>query len=723
MKYTAILLLLSGVVGSYGKCEMSDSVVPALEQFENKSGFCRLGSTVDIVLPENSDGILPMAKAFSADARKVSAVKFSPLSKYNSSKSGVVLHLDTRCDDTESYRLNVSTRRVDIYASGEAGLYYGLQTLLQLIPPGAKDAVIPCCRIEDGPRFKWRGVMLDCSRHFFSVPEIKRVLDMMAMFKLNTFHWHLVDDPAWRLEIKKYPQLTEKGSLRNGRRTNKDGFFYSQKQVRDVIRYAADRAITVVPEIEMPGHSWTALSIMRNLRCNPGNNQNIYCAGKDETFEFLEDVLDEVFALFPSEYVHIGGDEAGKAPWKNCPLCQKRMQDNDLKNENELQSWFVKRIEKFFSTRGRRMLGWDEIIEGGLSPAASVMHWRDGAGASVEHAAAEGHNVVMTPQSFCYLDFHQDRDWFNEPPGWNGAVTLQKAYSFEPVPASLPQDKEHFILGGQGNLWTERVATDQHLEYMLFPRIIALSESLWSPKSKRSYASFAKRLPRALERLSLCGINYRDPDGIDFKLKGNKLTMLPEIPGAKILYTLDGSEPTLASEVYHNSITITRPVVVRAVSLGIDGKPGRTKEFVAAGYVSARRIKLKCSQASHSKHTQPQRMLDGSSWTVWRTTKLNPGASFPVDIDLKLPAKINVRGFIYEPHTDGADQGYILKYQIFSAADNEKFTEPFFSGTFVAARQRRVVIFPQPKSATRIRLRILDAVGDYVSISELKIIR
>ena len=425
----------------------------------------------------------------------------------------------------EGYELQVTTTAVTLAANSPAGIFYGQQTLRQL---RTAEGALPCCRIWDKPRFGWRGLMVDVSRHFFTKEEIKHFLDVMALHKFNVFHWHLVDDQGWRVEIKRYPRLTEIGAWRNGigfgldagasrnyRADGRYGGFFTQDDVREIVAHAASRQITVVPEIELPGHSTAALAAHPEFSCsggpyaiemNGGICAGIYCAGQEAVFELLENVLGEVIALFPGQYLHIGGDEVPKANWKNCPRCQQRLRTEGLKNEDELQSYFIKRIEKFINARGRRLIGWDEILEGGLAPNATVMSWRGVAGGIA--AANAGHDVVMTPTTHCYFDFYQDRGGQPLAAGYQGVLPLAKVYEFEPIAAEIPADKAHHVLGGGGNLWTECMPNYGHLQFMAYPRACALAETLWSPKDSRNYANFQARLKTHTKLLDTLGVTY-----------------------------------------------------------------------------------------------------------------------------------------------------------------------------------------------------------------------
>ena len=428
----------------------------------------------------------------------------------------------------EGYRLEVEANRVRVVGRG-AGLFYGMQTLTQLLPAeGAPPLLVPAVHITDYPRFRYRGLLLDVARHFFPVEFIKKQLDLMAQYKLNMFHWHLTDDQGWRIEIKKYPRLTEIGSRR--KETIKLQFFdpyvgdgvphggyYTQEQVRDIVAYARARHITVIPEIEMPGHAQAALASYPELACTPGPfevsttwgvHKDVFCP-KEVTFRFLEGVLTEVMDLFPGQYVHIGGDEVPKDRWKESPEAQAVIRREGLKNEEELQSYFIRRIEKFLNARGKRLIGWDETLEGGLAPNAIVMSWR-GEGGGIK-AARKGHEVVMAPTGYCYFDYVQG-DLRREPLNIGARLTLDTVYSYDPIPDELRPSEAKYILGAQGAMWTEYQKTPEEVEYMVFPRLLALSEVVWSPPARKDYQGFLRRLPYHLGRLERHRVAFRIPE-------------------------------------------------------------------------------------------------------------------------------------------------------------------------------------------------------------------
>ena len=457
--------------------------------------------------------------------------KFYKMELQSSDRNDDVIQLKLSASermDKEGYRLNIDKNGILITASDPNGIFYGIQTLKQLLSPDTTARmVLSYLEIKDKPRFSWRGLHLDCCRHFFPVSFIRKYIDDMAMYKMNTFHWHLTEDQGWRLEIKKYPNLIDIGSWRDetylGRKIDKyDGIgyggFYTQDQVREIVRYAAERFITIIPEIEMPGHSSAALAGYPDLGCTGGPYEvqkkrgvfpDVFCAGKEESFNFLEGVIDEVCELFPSTYIHIGGDECRKTSWEKCPLCQKRIKDEGLKDANELQSYFVRRMEKYLISKGRRLIGWEEILEGGLAPEATVMPWKKNTVAG-SVAARQKHDVIMCPATNCYFNYYQVKDITNEPPGYPGFLPLEKVYSFEPVPADLSKEDSHYIIGAQACVWSEYISTTSNLEYTIFPRICAMSEVIWSPAEKKDFSGFKERLETEFQRLKLYKINYCD---------------------------------------------------------------------------------------------------------------------------------------------------------------------------------------------------------------------
>ena len=501
------------------------SIIPKPSEIAPRNGSFTLDKECTIQFDSANNEVARIAGFFSEYIDNVYHIKVKANSKGNSIQFKIISKLNL---GKEGYLLKVDKKSIIITASEPNGLFYGMQTLKQMLPINAKNGelVIPVADIKDQPRFAWRGNMLDVGRHFFPVSFIKKYIDILAMYKINTFHWHLTEDQGWRIEIKKYPLLTEISSWRDetvlGHNTPEyDGIgyggFYTQDQAREIVKYAAERYITVVPEIEMPGHSVAALTAYPELGCTGGPyevrkiwgvSKDVYCAGKEETFVFVQNVLDEILDIFPSEFIHIGGDECPKDSWEKCDACQKKIKDEGLKDEHELQSYFISRMDKYLSSKGRRLIGWDEILEGGLAPSATVMSWRGEKG-GIE-AAKQKHDVVMTPNSFMYIDYYQSQDKENEPDAIGGFLPLEKVYSYEPIPEELTKEEAKFILGVQTNLWTEYIATTKKAEYMLLPRLQAQAEVAWTKQELKDFNNFEKRLEEDYKRLDKLGINYRN---------------------------------------------------------------------------------------------------------------------------------------------------------------------------------------------------------------------
>jgi len=486
----------------------------------------------------------------------------------------------------EAYELEVSKEGILITGNTFQGLFYGMQTLKQLLTPNAKvkAPLLNYVNIKDEPAFGWRGMMLDVSRHFFSKDSVKKVIDILAMHKMNKMHWHLVDGIGWRIQIDKYPELTKRGAWRKVKQNRKPwesyescyedsegevyGGYYTKNDIREIVAYAAERYIDVIPEIEMPGHSEAALQCYPKFSCDGKGTSGVYCAGNEGSFEFLQDIINEVVELFPNEYLHIGGDEVGKDAWLKCEKCKKRMQDENLHGGEELQSYFVKRMESFVHSKNRKLIGWDEILEGGLPERATVMSWR-GVKGGIE-AANAGHDVVMSPGAPCYFDHSQGKSEF-EPPSWGGYNSLLKVYDFNPVPNGIASDKRQHILGGQANLWTEQIKTLTHLQYMMLPRICALSEALWTHPSQKNKEKFIKKTDVHFDRLKELGYNFAGSSlSPDYEVNYNKesktfyLKLKNELELYEVRYTLDGSEPSINSKIYKEPIKYNTPIELYA---------------------------------------------------------------------------------------------------------------------------------------------------------------
>jgi hexosaminidase len=501
----------------------------------------------------------------------------------------------------EAYSLKVSDRKILIRASGPAGIFYGINTLIQLINRGKEGCFIPGVEITDNPRFSWRGMHLDVSRHFFSVSDIKKYIDLLALHKMNIFHWHLTDDQGWRIEIKKYPELTRIGAFRIAGRDipwdydqqlscdkSKDlyGGYYSQQEIRDIVKYAKERFITIVPEIEMPGHSQAALTAYPFLSCsgtpyvkNPDVSFEFthpFCAGNDETFVFLQDVLREVFELFPSEYIHIGGDEANHSPWESCPKCQKRMHDNGLKSTAELQAWFIEKADSFIRLNGRKTIGWDEIMDGNLTREAAIMSWRS-AGQTLT-ALSSGYKAVSTASEYLYLN--RPQDIADGKPG--SSLSLKEVYSFEPVDEKASPDEASRLMGINGCMWSENLPDLQSLEKHLLPRLGAIASIAWTSTGTIPFEEFEKELPAYYSFLDREGADYwiDSPKGFGddmFFEDTYELKMQSPFPGAVVRYTLDGTEPGAASDIYRETIVMGSSGTVKSRIFLPSGRSGETR--------------------------------------------------------------------------------------------------------------------------------------------------
>ncbi len=570
-------------------------VIPKPVSVTKKEGIFQLNNKTQFIFKVSNQAEKDFVELATEMLNEASGLTVNHINSSAELEGNILVQINNPFDaeiGTEGYKLTIKTDRVFLNANTTAGLFYGVQTLWQLLT-AEEGLTLPCLEITDYPRFGWRGLHLDVSRHFMPVEFIYKYIDYIAMHKMNVFHWHLVDDQGWRIEIKKYPKLTEVGAWRADRENldwdsrkgpvkNSEaeyGGFYSQEEVKSIVEYAQGKNVTILPEIEMPAHVMSGLAAYPEFSCTgeyypvPSGGvwpiTHIFCAGNDATFHFLEDVLTEVMQLFPSTFIHIGGDEATKTEWEKCEKCQKRMADEGLNDTHELQSYFIKRIEKFLNKNGRRMIGWDEILEGGLAPEATVMSWRGEKGGI--DAAKLGHDVVMTPGSHCYFDHYQG-DPSLEPKAWGGFTTLKKVYSYEPVPAELSENEARHILGAQANVWTEFMPDGKQVEYMIMPRMAALSEVLWSPKESRDWGDFSQRMDTQYERYKKLGVNYANsafqvaasPE-LDAESKSVRISLSTEAWQPEIGYTTDGTEPGANSTKYTEPFNITETTTVKAV--------------------------------------------------------------------------------------------------------------------------------------------------------------
>lgn len=554
-----------------------------------------LKSGVKILYPEGNAQMQRNAELL-AEYLKTATGKDFAVEAGTEGKNAIVLALGVDNKNPEAYELKVAGEGVTVKGATEAGVFYGIQTLRKSLPV-AVDANIslPAVDIKDAPRFAYRGAHFDTSRHFFTVDEVKTYIDMLALHNMNRMHWHFTEDQGWRIEIKKYPKLTEIGSKRSetviGKNSGKyDGIphegFYTQEEAKEIVKYAAERFITVIPEIDIPGHMQAALAAYPELGCTGGPyevwkmwgvSEDVLCIGNDQSLKFLEDVFAELIEIFPSEYIHIGGDECPKVRWAQCPKCQARIKQLGLKSdakhtkEERLQSYVISHVEKFLNEHGRQIIGWDEILEGGLAPNATVMSWR-GEGGGIE-AAKQHHDVIMTPNTYLYFDYYQSKDTDNEPLAIGGYLPVERVYSYEPMPKSLTPDEQKYIKGVQANLWTEYIPTFSHAQYMVLPRWAALAEVQWSAPEKKDYANFLSRLPRLIQWYDAEGYNYAKhvfdvtaeftPNTTD----GTLDITLNTLDDAPIHYTLDGSEPTAASPRAEGVVKVKENAVFSAKAL------------------------------------------------------------------------------------------------------------------------------------------------------------
>ena len=682
MKKTVLALfvvLISGMISCSQKKQtnpMVIQIIPKPLDAEQLTGDFSINSSVVFVAPENSD-LEKVALLFSEKIKTSTGISLK-VEKEKPSSDYIVLELDPSLSlNDEGYTLQVTKEGATIRAKAAKGIFYGMQTFMQLLPPEIESSQIvehmewsvPCVNIKDEPRFSWRGMLLDAGRHFVSVDFIKKQLDVLAMLKINKLHWHLTEDQGWRIEIKRYPKLTSIGA----KRTEGDGSihegFYTQEQIKEVVAYAQARYIDVVPEIEMPGHALAALAAYPELSCTGGpfkprilwgTEKEVFCAGNDSTFTFLENVLTEVIPLFPYEFFQLGGDECPKDRWNACFKCKVRMKNEKIKDGNQLQSYFMHRMEKILIAHGKKMMGWDEILDGGLSPSANVMSWRGEEGGIA--AANQGHDVVMSPGKYMYLNFYQG-DPKIEPVAKDGYITCESMYNYEPLPSAIEPGKAKHILGAQANMWTEYIYKEASAEYQIYPRILALAELTWTAKSKKDYKDFEQRLSSQLIRLDGHHINYYvpQPEGPTSQIAFTDKVSLPfttTLPVDRIVYTTDGSEPSEKSAVYKDPLLFTENTVLKIASILPQGKMSTVRHIVIekqsylpAASVEGTRQGLKCKTA----HGYFLKVADISAAKSWKTATIdsipqaNNMLSWGYSIDTANFKAVELTGYIELP--------------------------------------------------------------------------
>lgn len=590
-----------------------------------------LNANTVICLQTNSQDMKRNASMLASYIKEATGI--SPtIGKFVKGSPAIILSIDKTISNAEGYKLNANAKQISIAGASAAGVFYGIQTLRKSLPlcsGKTTQVTIPAVQIADAPRFAYRGTHLDVSRHFVTTDSIRQFIDMLALHNINRFHWHLTDDQGWRIEIKKYPLLTAIGSKRAqtviGHNSGKyDGKpysgYYTQKEIREIVKYAADRYITIVPEIDLPGHMQAALAAYPELGCTGGPykvweiwgiSDDVLCAGNDKTMKFIDDVLKEVVGLFPSKYIHVGGDECPKVRWKDCPKCQARIKALHLEAkdghsaEERLQSYVITHATKFLKSLGRNIIGWDEILEGGLAEGATVMSWRGESGGIA--AAKQNHDVIMTPNTYLYFDYYQSLDKANEPDAIGGYLPLERVYSYEPMPKELTADEAHHIIGVQANIWTEYMPTFKQMQYMGLPRIAALSEVQWTQPQLKDYNDFTNRLIGLTHLYDRLGYNYAKHlynvnISIDSDTKWREIVVHMTTAGdAEIRYTLDGSQPTASSTLYTGAIHLQKSAKIRATAF----RNGKSSQVSSQDIVfnKATACPVKLLQPTHKSYT------------------------------------------------------------------------------------------------------------------------
>ena len=672
-------LAVAGLLASCqsSKQEANYQIIPLPQEIVTAQGTpFALKSGVKILYPQGNEKMKRNAE-FLSDYLKTATGKTFTVEAGSEGKNAIMLTLGLENENPEAYQLTVSGEGVIIKAPTEAGVFYGIQALRKSLPIAVGSTItLPPVDIKDSPRFAYRGAHFDVSRHFFTVDEVKTYIDMMALHNMNRLHWHITDDQGWRIEIKKYPKLIEVGSKRSetviGRNSGKyDGTpyegHYTQEEAKEIVDYAAERYITVIPEIDLPGHMQAALTAYPELGCTGGPyevwkiwgvSEEVLCAGNDKTLQFIDDVLTEIMDIFPSEYIHIGGDECPKVRWEQCPKCQARIKALGLKSdskhtkEERLQSFVINHAVQFLGEHGRRAIGWDEILEGGLAPSATVMSWRGEAG-GIE-AAKQKHDVIMTPNTYLYLDYYQTTDTENEPLGIGHYVPLERVYSYEPFPAALSPEEQQYIKGVQANLWTEYIPTLSHAQYMVLPRWAALSEVQWTMPEKKNYDDFLDRLIRLVHWYDVEGYNYGkhvffvSAEFTPNEAEGTLDIALSTIDDAPIHYTLDGSEPTASSLLYEGVLKVKENATLSAVAVRPTGNSRVLKEKIEFSKSSMKPIVANQPLNKQYMYKGVTTLVDGlkgngnyktGRWIAFYNNAMD------VTIDLKQPTEVSSVAF------------------------------------------------------------------------------
>ena len=721
----------------------SINIIPKPTSLKSSGSSFDLLSINGIYIENNSTDEKEIAEIFQNYLRPLKKLKIEHSTHDVKNKINISLNPKHNLKE-ESYKLKIDDEKsVTLKASSKSGLFYGFQSFRQLCDPDLEKKIkpnntaIPSCDIIDTPSFSYRGMHLDVSRHFFDIEFVKTYIDMIALHKMNVFHWHLTDDNGWRIEIKKYPLLTEKSAWRVDRRhepwkeqspANPEeqatyGGFYTQEEIKDVVAYAKKRNIMIIPEIEMPGHTSEVFAAYPELSCNnkyipvnPGSywpNIDIFCAGNDAVFSFLRDVLEEVSLLFPGPYIHIGGDEAEKTNWEKCEKCQNRIKEKNLKNEHELQSWFIKEIEKFILSKNKKLIGWDEILEGGLAKSATVMSWRGFQGGI--QSAKSGHDVIMCPVSHCYFDYYQSNPENAPAAAFGGMTTLKTVYSFDPIPKELNSNNSKHILGGQGNLWTEYVQTPKIAQYRVLPRMTALSEVLWSGPKKYTYEDFYLRLQDLQKRFDKLNWTYADGS---FEVNINSVqdnqqspvlvSLSSEHPGKPIYYTTNKDQPDQGSKIFYKNFPITKTTTIKAVIPKPDGTLSAvSKKTFYFHKAMGKTVNYITKYVKKYSGAGEQNLIDGligttnhndGYWQGWE--KIN----MEVLVDLQQSTKVNTiicgfleshRSWIFLPETVeisfSSDGERFINKKSYVLEDGEHYSDP----------NRKEVIFNELNQSAR----------------------
>lgn len=604
-----------------------------------------LSSTTKISFPKNDKNLKQIA-AFLSEYIQISTGKKVQVTDSSISKNNIELQSNFKNENKEAYKLNVNENKIVINGASSAGTFYGVQMLRKVLMISTEKSQIKLPNVEviDYPRFGYRGMMLDVARHFAPVDFVKKFIDILALHNINTFHWHLTDDQGWRIEIKKYPKLTEIGSKRAETIVGKSkdeydgkphGGFYTQNEIKEIVEYAQKRYINVIPEIDLPGHMMAALASYPELGCTGkeyevrkkwGVSEDVLCVGNEKTFEFIEGVFEELIPLFPSTYFHIGGDECPKNSWKKCTKCQAKISElgliTDSKHsaEEKLQSYCMSRVEKLLNSNGKKIIGWDEILEGGVAPNATIMSWRSFQG-GIE-AAQLGHDAIMTPSSHCYFDHYQGNDTNLEPLAIGGYTSVERVYSFEPIPEVLNSVERKRIIGAQANIWREYMPTSEQVEYMILPRLAALSEVLWTAPEKKNYANFLSRLANFLPVYDELKYNYAKnvlEVSPHYTLDTENSRMVIDLKTSSkepIYYTLDGSEPNSNSEKYKDKISIQKSVTVKAAVIGKNYKSKVFKQSFAFNKATLKPVVLKNQPVERYRFKGAETLVDGKTGTT-----------------------------------------------------------------------------------------------------------